>query len=460
MSLNVINIIISVFIESFLLIYYCNSSMECKVSKTRSEIIIAIGYLIYCVLCLLKIMIVNICGFALITLLVILAGYKITVRLAIFKSLILTALMMFGELIGSFIVDTEISNNFITNITFIEGVVFSLLSKLLYSLFIVILRQITAAKNGEYTTKEMTYLLLLPISTCLFFFLFNDIRFTLADEIRFLFIIFGIMLIFSNFIVYIVCEKIIVSNIQIQKLKQIEHKREIDEKSYQLVKNNFEDMKIMIHDFNKYCSHIEAMLDNDREDVKTFINSIRRKNKALMLTDYTNNKALNLLLSQKLRECSDLSINFQFNIRSTDLSFISESDTISIFANLIDNAIESCNISENKDIILNIYTINNSFVVISINNGADFEPDVYNGRLRTRKTDKDSHGIGMLSIKKALSAYDGEMKWSYDSDNKLFNVSILINLEKYNKKDDRSCRKSTEVVKAIDSEKEPVYNNT
>lgn len=460
MSLNTVSIVLSVFIECILLIYYCNSLFEYRVSKLRSELIIITGHVIYCALCLLNITAVNISGFIMITFIVICCGYKITLKSTALKTIILTGLMMFGELIGSLIVKTEITNEFITKVTFVECLMFLLFSKLLYALFVIILRQISAVKNGEHSSKEMIYLLLLPIATCLFFFLFNEIRASLDNWLKLLFAALSIMLIFSNFIVYIVCEKIIENNIQIQKLKQIEHKREIDEKSYQLVKNNFEDMKIMIHDFNKYCSHIEAMLDNDREDVKTFINSIRRKNKALMLTDYTNNKALNLLLSQKLRECSDLSINFQFNIRSTDLSFISESDTISIFANLIDNAIESCNISENKDIILNIYTINNSFVVISINNGADFEPDVYNGRLRTRKADKDSHGIGMLSIKKALSAYDGEMKWSYDSDNKLFNVSILINLEKYNKKDDRSCRKSTEVVKAIDSEKEPIYNNT
>ena len=89
MSLNIVILIISVFIESFLLIYYCNSSMECKISKFRSEIIISVGYIIYCGLCMLKIMAVNIGGFAIITLIVMLAGYEIKLRPAILKTLII-----------------------------------------------------------------------------------------------------------------------------------------------------------------------------------------------------------------------------------------------------------------------------------------------------------------------------------------------------------------------------------
>ncbi len=446
MNISTISIILSVCIECALLIYYCGSLFEYRESRTKSCAIAVTGYLVYCAVCILGNISVNIIGFIIITFLIIWRGYRITPKEAMLKTIVLTVLMMFGELASSLIVNVQISNSFLNTMTLIEGLLFSLFSKFLYALFIIILRQMSAVKNGEHSAKEISCLLLLPISTCLFFFLFNELRASLDKPLELLFVILSIMLILSNFIVYIVCEKLIAKNIQIQELEQIEYKKEIDEKSYRLIKDKYDELKIMIHDFNKYCSHIEAMLDNDRSDVRALTQKIRNKNNELLLADYTSSRALNVLLSQKLDECSRLGISFRFYICNIDLSFINEKDTVAIFANMIDNAIESCMESSAKEITLNINKMNNSFAVISVDNSADTAPVILKGRLLTRKADKANHGIGMLSIKKAISAYNGQLQWKYDKKDKLFSVSVIIDLPSGKNglpklsKNDRSCK--------------------
>ena len=130
-----------------------------------------------------------------------------------------------------------------------------------------------------------------------------------------------------------------------------------------------------------------------------------------------------------MKECNIEAIEFQIYIQDIDISFISEADIVAIFANLLDNAIESCKLSENKKIFLSIYDMNSAFVVIRVDNSADSEPSVEDGRLLTQKKDKAAHGIGVLSIKQALKNYDGKIRWSYDNDKRVFNTTIIINYQ-------------------------------
>lgn len=76
----------------------------------------------------------------------------------------------------------------------------------------------------------------------------------------------GTLLVISNFIVYIVCDKIIDNNIKIQQLQTIKYKNDIDYKSYQLLKEKYDELKMVVHDFNKYCNNIEAVLKDDRKE--------------------------------------------------------------------------------------------------------------------------------------------------------------------------------------------------
>ena len=79
--------------------------------------------------------------------------------------------------------------------------------------------------------------------------------------------------------------------------------------------------------------------------------------------------------------------------------------------------------------------MNDKVLVITIENSADKGPIIENGKLKTRKEDKDNHGVGMLSVKQALNNYNGKLKWEYDEDKRIFVVTILIGLYKNRLKD-------------------------
>lgn len=433
MNLNNITKLIAIIIECGIMMYYCHSVLPYKKSKTTSSCIAVLGYIVYYFICILKLPTLNIIGFVVINFLIILLGYKDTIGDVIFKVTIITGLMMFSELIASLLIKTEINNEFATAITVAEDIIFTFASKLLYITAMIIFRHLSVNRNQRYQTREMIYLVVLPISTCLFLYLFNQISNILSNELEILFVIFSILLVAANFVAYFVCEKIIDKNLQNEKLKQIEYKKEINEKSYRLIQEKYNELKILVHDFDKYCNYIDSKIADGQEDVQALTKKIKDKSKEFLIVEYTNNKALNILLSQKVKECNEKQIDFQIYSQSVDVSFIEESDVIAIFGNLIDNAIESCMVSEAKKIFLQIKTLNDKFLVINLENSSNQEPIVENGKLKTRKADRDTHGIGLLSVKHALDNlqdHNGRLQWEYNADKRIFIATILISLQK------------------------------
>ena len=421
-----INTELSVLIECIALIYFSNSVMQYRNSRTKSNLLIIAGYAVYGVICAFYVPALNILSFIIINFIVLHWGFSDSTKATALRVIILTAIMMFWELVFSLLTDTKIEQGTYGNINPVLDAIMVIFSKTMYFISLVMLKRFAPGRSGK-STPEMVWLIPLPICSCLFFMLFNKMFAQVDYGARAVFIVLGIMLIATNFAVYIICDRIVERNARIQYLQEIEHKNEIDFQKYNLLKEKYEDMRIMAHDFNKYCKSIEGMLGENSGAALEMIRSLESKNRSLLLVEYTDNDALNVLLTQKSEECSHNGIDFQIYIQDVSLSFINEADTVAIFANLMDNAIEASGRSTAKKIFLSIYEMNNAFTVIRLDNSAGNEPIISNGALMTSKSDKTLHGIGMSSIKKALADYDGKIRWSYNSETKTFNTTVLIN---------------------------------
>lgn len=419
--------VISIAIECSMLIYYSNAVMCYRHSRIKSNLTIVIGYSIYLGICMLQIPMLNVICFVLVNFLVIYYGFEESIGSTLFKTITLSVLMMFTELLAAVFINVKIEYEAQHYMTYMENIIFSLSSKILYCSMLILLRRISVSKHRQYKAKETFLLLFLPVCTCIFLVVFNKILPSLDIETEIMCITLSILMLFTNFIVYVVCDSIVDKNQRIQELQAIEFKREIDFKSYNLLKEKYADLKIMVHDFNKYCQNIEGMLGEHQDEAKSLIRTIEDKNKEFLLVEYTNNRALNILLSQKLEECNNRKIDFQIYIQDIDLSFISEFDTVSIFANLMDNAIESCENSRQKKIFLSICDMNNAYAVIRVDNSADKKPISRNNTLVTGKKNNELHGIGMASIRQTLDNYNSKMKWSYNKESRVFSTTIIIN---------------------------------
>lgn len=424
---NILTIVLSIIIECCILIYYSNSVMTYRYSRFKSNAGIIIGHILYCALCFLGIPPLNIISFIVINFAVLYIGFSENIGSLILKTTILTILMMFGELLASFFYKVDLAHSFYQYVNIIEETVFTLASKLIYYISVIMLKHISVRKIEKDSPDNMLYFLALPFSTLILLGCVGRICSKLDADNAIRLSIAMLVLIVSNYIVYIAYDKVIDKMSKINQLQEIDNKEKLDYVSYQLMKEKFAELRVMVHDFEKYYNAIEARLNDNQAEVHTLLHDLKNKNKEYLLVEYTNNKALNILLSQKLELCNRENIDFQTYIQDLDLSFINEMDIISIFANLIDNAVESCRQSKQKKIYLSIYAVNNAYIVIRIDNNSDMAPAVRNGILHTRKQDSDRHGIGMISVKQGLKHYNGSLKWAYNKDTKIFTTTAMIN---------------------------------
>lgn len=101
---------------------------------------------------------------------------------------------------------------------------------------------------------------------------------------------------------------------------------------------------------------------------------------------------------------------------SSDISGIEDIDLCVLLGNILDNAIEACEKSSEKNIEVSIYSDSTKLIITVINN-IDFSVLNDNPELNTSKTDISSHGYGVKTIKSIAEKYNGQASF-YEENNK------------------------------------------
>ena len=136
---------------------------------------------------------------------------------------------------------------------------------------------------------------------------------------------------------------------------------------------------------------------------------------ALGMTYYTDNRMLNIILNDKLKSLNQE--QFYCSLMGVRLGFLSDMDTTTIFANLLDNALEECR--GNQDFRLHLQGEQiQDFCVIKMSNTTE-------GTYTPGRSSKTGHdGIGLENVRNAVEKYHGEMQTVQRED--VFSVTLLF----------------------------------
>ena len=141
----------------------------------------------------------------------------------------------------------------------------------------------------------------------------------------------------------------------------------------------------------------------------------------------TGNKALDVILSEKLIRCKQIGVDLVINADGSLLSPLSEVEIYSLFGNALDNAIESILREDpvDKTVTVDVKRFGD-MCVIRIENPIVEEPRIIDGLPVTKKANKNDHGYGTKSIRRIVNMHDGHLKFSVQ-DHK-FVLEIICNL--------------------------------
>lgn len=196
------------------------------------------------------------------------------------------------------------------------------------------------------------------------------------------------------------------------RIELMEQQNELTHQYYEEMEKNYNRSRKIIHDIRNYLHALEqsAKMEDSRyfEDVHGMLNS-------LGLKFYSDNKMLNIILNDKLKKFSPEQV--ECNLGGISLDFVSDMDMTTIFANLLDNAVEAR--EGNPDFWVKIRGEQiQDFTVIKIWNPAlrTYEPG---------QSGKTGHeGIGLSNVRQAMGCYHGELK--IECKDNIFSVTLVF----------------------------------
>lgn len=194
-----------------------------------------------------------------------------------------------------------------------------------------------------------------------------------------------------------------------------------EQRQYRLTKENIDAINIKCHDLKHQIRHLReagrvdpAYLDSLEESVNLYNSAVR-----------TGNETLDVVLTDKRLHCATHNIQFTCMADGAKMNFMEVMDIYSLFGNMLDNAIE-CEMTlpaATRFIHLTVRSTN-WMLVIHVENHFEGRLELRDGLPVTTKKDRANHGFGMLSIRRVVEKYGGNLVVSTEA--QLFQIDIVI----------------------------------
>lgn len=204
---------------------------------------------------------------------------------------------------------------------------------------------------------------------------------------------------------------------------------------YDNLESQYRESLSIIHDVKRHIRAIEELYEQrENETALEYAVTISSRLDDFKLNEYTSNRVLNIILNDKLKAAEQKNIDFICKIDDVDLSFIDNIDLTTIFANLLDNALEAC-IAKAGDKFIQIQVGSfHNLVVINIKNTMDeskenriqgFENCIGDSNLDSPIANKKTHsGIGLPNVTKVVTKYNGD--FNIEKDGQIFTCTIVL----------------------------------
>lgn len=195
------------------------------------------------------------------------------------------------------------------------------------------------------------------------------------------------------------------------------------EKSYyDILDKQNQQLMIYAHDAKNHLAAIQDLSDDPQ--IQGYVDKLTGELERYTQSCHSGNKLMDVILNRYALECEKKGLRFDYDVKVCNLGDIEDMDLVTILGNLLDNAIEAAEKSQEKTVYLET-SLRNAYQVIVIQNSS-LPPRESYGRLQTSKPDQSMHGFGLKSVAKCLKKYQGDLHWDYDEDNHLFTMTVMI----------------------------------
>lgn len=421
----------SFLVEAIIAWQYAESLFTPKYTIRSRILLLGTLYFILFLFSLLQQPYLNLLLFCVANILFLYIPFKITLPLAFFHSLILTAIMAMSELAPTGIIMKLFPHFFRTDTLGLA--LYGIISK---SIFFIIVYLATILlkpkdKQRENFDRSCLFLILIPISSIfvMFTFLVIEETISLVFPATIMVTFCAVLLLLSNLLVFGIDQYNQKKSREFTEMQLMLQKEADTAEYYEMLLSQYENQNILIHDLKKHLQSIELLNEKGKnEKITAYIQSLMNGSDLKETSRICDDAMLNAILSRYQRQCKEKGIDFHADIRSNAFVHLHQNDLTSLFCNLLDNAVEAAEHIPDSFIELTAQKKENlPFVVLVLINSCRIMPKCDpDGYPISNKPDKTRHGFGIKSIRKVVKQYQGDMQMYYDTDSATFHTIITL----------------------------------
>ena len=272
-------------------------------------------------------------------------NYDCAVKTAILHSAFLSFIMTIAEVLIALLL-SAFGNEFIEYTYNLSVMIaMAIMSKLLYLVFSLIgARAFTPHKRMNEEPKMMALFCSLPAISALLsvfiVYLGSYAELTPAAEVMMIVNISALLIV--NLIFLVLYNYMQRSNEERLDLQLSLQKEEADAAYYQVLQEQMENQRILIHDIKNHLHSIDGLAREGRADeIINYISKLETTLGSAKRAKYSDDPILNLVLMRFAQECAEKQIDFQSDVRESCTSFMDAPSTTTLFGNLLSNAMEA-----------------------------------------------------------------------------------------------------------------------
>lgn len=277
-------------------------------------------------------------------------------------------------------------------------------------------------KEGTVRWQQILNSFILPVFSVIFLLSMSAYVALLPTEEGIITLIVNLIcILLLNIYVSYIFDNIVKKNELENELNLTRQKETMQYRYYEELEKKYLKTRKVVHDMRNHLIAIEQLYQEKDGSGAAYMQDMHRMLNELGQNYYTENRVLNIILNDKAQLAESQGIALEIRAAGTDLTFMKEMDITTVFANLMDNALEAASEAVEKWVAFKMDQIRD-FVVINIRNAAADPPVSRNGRFISSKDGKE--GIGLQNVKRTVQAYDGTLTFHYEDG--VFEVNLMI----------------------------------
>lgn len=232
-----------------------------------------------------------------------------------------------------------------------------------------------------------------------------------------------LILFFVNLITFFLYNSLAKSYSKEKEAAIVSKEKEMYYNQCNLMKETSEHLQKFRHDINnQFISIKELMSKGMYDELYCYIESLTKKLEIDRIFSNTGNIIVDSIINYKLNMLTNSSIETEIAV--PPLLNVDVNDLVIILGNILDNAIEALNNSNQESKLYFKVVYSQGRLIIKETNTYNTKICYENGEIQSSKTDKSNHGLGLKSIEEAVKRNEGYMEINHNDN--AFSIDIIL----------------------------------